>query len=116
MKNYSKYNFIHEAILYEDCNRDEIPSIKHPFYIKVLVPLESEVGSTISAKRNNIMNKDVTMLSTQNMLSEVTIDLYIPRYLLLDYPEDVIPKGTKFLVCFVGGNINNIQIIGRCYQ
>ena len=31
-------------------------------------------------------------------------------------PKKYIPKGTKFLVAFVGGNLNNCQIIGRCYE
>ena len=39
-----------------------------------------------------------------------------PKYLMMDYPEKYIPKGTKFLVAFVGGNLNNCQIIGRCYE
>ena len=115
MKSYSNYTFIHEAILYEDVNKTENPQVKHPFYIKVLVPLESEVGRTIVVQRNNIMNSDLTMLSTQPMNSEITIDLYIPKQLYIDFDGDKIPKGSKFLVCFIGGNINACQIIGRCY-
>ena len=115
MKSYSNYTFIHEAILYEDVDKSESPQVKHPFYIKVLVPLESEIGRTVTVQRNNIMNSDLTMLSTQSMDSEITIDLYIPKHLLLDFDADIIPKGSKFLVCFIGGNINACQIIGRCY-
>lgn len=116
MKSYTNYTYIHEAILYETVNKYENPDSKHPFYIKALVPLESEVGRTIDIPRNNIMNKDTTNLSTDTMISEITLDLYIPKYLLMDYPDKYIPKGTKFLVCFVGGNINKTQIIGRCYN
>lgn len=115
-KDYSNYNFVHEAILYEDVDRDEELGIKHPFYIKALVPLEKELGQVINIDKSNIYNKDLSWLSTYTMTSEITIDLYIPRYLIMDYPEQFIPKGTKFLVVFVGGNINNIQIIGRCYE
>jgi hypothetical protein len=116
LKNYSNYNYIHEAILYETIDKYENPSSKHPFYIKALVPLESEVGRVINISQNNIMNKDLTNLSTQTMVSEITLDLYIPKYIIMDYPNKFIPKGTKFLVCFVGGNINKCQIIGRCYE
>lgn len=116
MKSYTNYTYIHEAILYETINKYENPESKHPFYIKALVPLESEIGRTINVQRNNIMNKDLTMLSTDTMTSEITLDLFIPKYLINDYPDKYIPKGTKFIVCFIGGNINNCQLIGRCYE
>lgn len=113
---YSNYTFVHEAILYETVNKYEQIGIKHPFYIKPLVPLESEIGRTININKNNIMNKDLKWLSTETMTSEITLDLFLPKYLMLDYPDKYIPKGTKFLVCFIGGNINNAHIIGRCYE
>lgn len=113
--NYDNYNFVHEAILYENVDINESSTIKHPFYIKALVPLESEVGRTIHINRNNIVNKDLHWLSTSTMTSEITLDLYLPKYLTSDFQDKIIPKGTKFLACFVGGNINNCQIIGRCY-
>lgn len=114
-KDYSNYNFIHEAILYETVDKYETPK-KHPFYIKALVPLEKEEGQVININKSNIYNKDLTWLSTYTMTSEITIDLFIPTYYINDYPEKYIPKGTKFLVGFVGGNINNVQIIGRCFE
>lgn len=112
MKDYSKYNFIHEAILCEDVDPNSEPS-EHPFYIKALVPLETEVGRTINVHRSNIANLDLTWLSTQPMSSEITLDLFLPKYLMLDFSQ-IIPKGTKFIVGFIGGNINRCQIIGRC--
>ena len=116
MNDYSNYNFIHEAILYETVDKYEEQGKKHPFYIKALVPLEKESGQTINIDKSNIYNKDLSWLSTYSMKSERTIDLYLPKYLMLDFPNKYIPKGTKFLVAFIGGNINNCQIIGRCYE
>lgn len=113
---YSKYNYVQEAILYEEVNKYENPTVKHPFYIKALVPFETEVGRTVVVNRSYIMNKDLTWLSTSKMTSEITLDLKIPREIMLAYKDKFIPKGTKFLVAFVGGNINNVQIIGRCYE
>lgn len=115
MVSYDNYNYIHEAILYEDVNINE-PTGKHPFYIKALVPLETEIGRSIVVNRNNIANKHLESLSTQPMTSEITLDLYLPKYLLMDFDNEIVPKGTRFLACFVGGNINDCHIIGRCYK
>ena len=116
MNDYSNYNFIHEAILHETVDKYEEQGKKYPFYIKALVPLEKESGQTINIDKSNINNKDLSWLTTYTMTSEITIDLFLPKYLMMDYPEKYIPKGTKFLVAFVGGNLNNCQIIGRCYE
>lgn len=116
MIDYSNYNFVHEAILYEQVNKYEEQGKKHPFFIPVLVPFESDQGRTINIDKSNIYNKDLTWMSTYSMTSEKTIDLFLPKYLMMDYPNKYIPKGTKFLVAFIGGNLNNCQIIGRCYE
>lgn len=116
MIDYSNYNFVHEAVLYETIDKYEEQGVKHPFFIPVLVPLETEEGKTININKSNIYNKDLQWLSTYTMTSERTIDLYLPKYLMMDYPKKYIPKGTKFLVVFVGGNLNNCKIIGRCYD
>jgi hypothetical protein len=116
MKDYSNYNFVHEAILYECVDKYEEQGLKHPFWIKALVPLETDQGHTININKANIYNKDKSWLSTYTMRSEKTIDLCIPKYLMLDFPKKYIPKGTRFLVAFVGGNLNDPQIIGRCYE
>lgn len=110
---YSDYNYVQEAVLYERVNKYENPIQKHPFLIKTLVPFETEVGRSIVINRSKIMNKDMTWLSTDKMTSEMTLDLMIPRHIMMSFEDKFIPKGTKFLVQFVGGNINNVQITGR---
>ena len=112
---YTDYNYIQEAILYETIDKYEKPDQLHPFYIKVLVPFETEIDREITVNRSFIMNKDPRWLSTSNMTSSITLDLRIPTEIMRGYPDKYIPKGTKFLVAFVGGNINNVQIIGRCH-
>ena len=99
---YTKYNYVQEAILFETVNKYEPALTKHPFYIKALVPFETEVGRTIVVNRSYIMNKDLTQLSTSKMTSEITLDLVIPKEIMLAYEDKFIPKGTKFLVTFVG--------------
>ena len=56
----------------------------------------------------DIIQNDRTVLN-----ENLELDLYIPKNIIMDYPDKYIPKGTKFLVCFIGGNINNCQLIGR---
>jgi hypothetical protein len=62
----------------------------------------------------NIMNSDLSWLSTVNIDSSNSLDLVVPPYLLMDI-DNKVPKGLKFMVGFIGGNINNCQIIGRAY-
>ena len=117
MNKYSNYNIIHEAILNIDIQKDEYVkdySKKYPFIIKALTPLESDVGRTIHIKSMNIMNSDLSWLSTVNIDSSNSLNLVVPPYLLMDI-DNKVPKGLKFMVGFIGGNINNCQIIGRAY-
>ena len=39
--------------------------------------------------------------------------LKVPKEYTYFYEGDVMPAGTKFIVAFIGGNINDIKIIGR---
>ena len=41
------------------------------------------------------------------------IKLKVPKEYTYFYEGDVMPAGTKFIVAFIGGNINDIKIIGR---
>lgn len=112
-KDYSNYNFVHEAELYERVDKYNSGG-KHPFFIKALAPLEFKEGRDVEIDREHIKNQDRSWLSTYQFRSEITIDLEIPSAFTKDYPSKYIEKGTKFMVIFVGGSINNARIIGRC--
>lgn len=111
-KSYGNYNFVHVAELYETIDKYNAGG-KHPFFIKALAPLEFKEGRDVEIDRAHIANQDKSWLSNYQFRSEITIDLEIPSAYTSDYPSKYIKKGTKFLVLFVGGSINNAKIIGR---
>ena len=82
------------------------------FIIPALVP---DTISTRSYTPNyNIVNKNT--ISTQS-IGATSIDniikLKVPKEYTRWYGESIIPAGTRFIVAFIGANINDIRIIGR---
>lgn len=83
------------------------------FYIPMLFPLVENGESTeleYDAPSAQILNNTV---QGSGYVERNFISLMIPKYIVMQF-KDKIPKGTKFLVGFIGGNtdINNISIIG----
>ena len=84
------------------------------FYIPILFPLVENRESTEliydAPKTTNIVNN---ALQGSEYVERNFVSLMIPKYIVMNFKK-VIPKGTKFLVGFVGGNtkIVNINIIG----
>lgn len=96
------------AILAKRCYAGEIGS----FYIPVLTPYQSssQVNSDKQMlKASNLMNADNNITINKSIVSN-TIDLKIPNY--LRYGDNVFEAGTKFIVVFLGGDINQPRIIG----
>ncbi|MCK9199036.1 MAG: hypothetical protein M0P49_05480 [Bacilli bacterium] len=83
------------------------------FYIPSLMPFISntiEMRPYSSAK--NIVNKvDVVLGPINTFTGHIVIPLHIER--LGEWPEDKIPKGSQFMVVFVGGDITKPRILGR---
>ena len=62
----------------------------------------------------NVINKNKTGTpSISTITIDNTIKLQVPKEYTKWYGSIIIPKGTKFIVAFVGGNINSMRIIGR---
>lgn len=62
----------------------------------------------------NIINKNKTGTpSVSTITIGNTVELYVPKEYTKWYGSIIIPKGTKFIVAFVGGDINSMRIIGR---
>lgn len=85
------------------------------FYIPILMPLIGSNTNTATTKippNTNILNKvRPTISSTAYSSGSVIIPLRQER--LGYFYRDYVPKGTKFIVVFVGGDIDNIAILGR---
>lgn len=84
------------------------------FYIPVLMPLIGSSGghTTKLPSNRNILNKDRPHVSSTAYSSgSVVIPLRIER--LGSWYKNYVPKGTKFIVVFIGGDIDNIAILGR---
>lgn len=84
---------------------------KGKFKISTLMT-KDDVGSYTSAN-NNIENRQVGTINTNTINMDNTIDLSIPFSLKMYFQkEDKIPKGTQFLIAFVGADCNKPRIIG----
>ena len=97
------------AILQEDIN-SQSPGI-HKFKIPIL-STEDTVG-TVYTPMNNRANKNILKSTVAKTVFDNTINLRVPKEYTVFYGADIIPKGTRFIVTFVGGNVNDIKIIGR---
>lgn len=101
------------AILASRCYPGSVGS----FYIPVLTPYQPSSTNKVDKKvlrTNNLMNADNNITITNSTVSN-TLQLKIPAYIGNDAPRDIngrIIEGTKFIVIFIGGDINQPKIIG----
>lgn len=95
------YLRIEIAILQED-----VPSA-NPGRAKFKIP------TIITENFSNMMNMRTNIMAGSTINIEDTITLNIPTEYTYFYGSDIVPAGTRFLVSFVGGNVNDIRIIGR---
>lgn len=85
------------------------------FYIPVLMPL---IGSSASSSTTrlpsttNILNKNRPKVSS-TAYSTGSIEIPLQQERLGHWYENRVPKGSKFIVIFIGGDINNCRILGR---
>ena len=93
------------------------PGSVGPFYIPVLTPYQPSSTNKVDRKilkSNNLMNAENNITITNSTISN-TLQLKIPEYLGNDAPRDIsgrVISGTKFIVVFIGGDINQPKIIG----
>ena len=111
--NYQTDNFMDTrmeiAILQEDIDSQN-PGI-HKFTIPALITGTS-LG-TIYTMANNVANKTILRTNAAVTNFDNTFSLRVPKEYTVFFGADIIPKGTKFIIACVGGNINDIRIIGR---
>jgi hypothetical protein len=97
------------AVLQEDISRENPGTAK----FKIPVIMTEDTVAHITTNNSNILNRTNGNLANAYVNIENTIDLYVPQEYTQYYDVDTIPAGTRFLVAFVGGNVNDIRIIGR---
>lgn len=85
------------------------------FSIPILSPLGNNTGEPeeediISEARNIVNESHITVNPFQK---SNYVELVIPKYILLNFLE-VVPAGTRFIVCFIGDSldIEDIKVIG----
>lgn len=97
------------AILLEDISKKET-------YARFKIPVimtEDNVSHVSSFGSKNVINKRNANISGYSVNIENDIKLKVPLEYIYFYDGDIIPAGTKFIVAFIGGNVNDIKIIGR---
>jgi hypothetical protein len=84
------------------------------FYIPILFPLVENGESTEleykAPSTKNVVNKSI---ASSGYVERNFISLMIPKYIVMNF-TGTIPKGTKFLVAFIGGSssVDNMSIVG----
>lgn len=95
--------------------QEEIESSNPPRTAKFKIPVimtENRVTS-LKTSNKNILNRSNGNISGAPINLDNTIELEVPLEYTFFYGAEKIPKDTRFLVTFVGGNVNDIKIIGR---
>lgn len=85
------------------------------FYIPVLMPMidsTNKITEKPLPSNRNILNKNRPKISAKAYSTgSISIPLHEER--LGSWYKNRVPKGTKFMVAFIGGDINKCRIIGR---
>lgn len=83
------------------------------FYVPVLFPLIDSADGAVDIALNAPKNNTNGALVGKQYYERNYINIIIPKYIVLNF-TDVIPKGTKFLLSFMGEKftLENLNIIG----
>lgn len=106
---------IHSGEIYYPRTIDLYEDVIGKFSIPIISPLgdnnDNPKEDQIISKPRNIVNDANILVSSYQKSNFLT--LTIPKYIVMNF-TDVIPKHTKFIVCFVGESldIEDIKIIG----
>jgi hypothetical protein len=98
------------AILQEDIPADQ--STTANFKIPTLI--NTGTVAKVNTNTSTIRNKTTTNLTSASMNIKDTISLRVPmEYTYYWGTSKIIPAGTRFIVAYIGGNVNEIAIVGR---
>lgn len=105
------------GIAMEDIIRSESSMVK--FIIPVLTPnLDSTklINQTIYQNKINLMNENKSKFEVDNIQLTNYVQIPVPVEVRGNYPyvgNDVIEKGSKWIIVFVGGDITKPRAIAR---
>lgn len=102
------------GILTSVCNKYE-PGYQ-TFYIQALNPMnmKSAVKNITKVRNPNIINKD--RFNTGSIESGSNIMIEMPKEVVRNFPTKFVPPGTRFIISFLGGDINKPMVVGRDYD
>lgn len=85
------------------------------FSVPILFPLGNNTGDP---EEQDMFSEPRNIISDSNLMTNPYqksnyIELTIPKYIIMNF-IDIIPKNTKFIICFIGESldIEDIKIIG----
>ena len=94
---------------------------KNKFYVPIVMGLVDNAGIAPKEIKKKINPKKIRNTNNNLEIKDIKktnyITLDVPEYLWnTDYKSTGIKynKGDQFIIVFVGGDLNNIKIIGRC--
>ena len=96
--------------------QEEIDAFNPPNKAKFIIPviMTDRYNAVLAAGTSNILNKKNGNIRTASVLNiKNTVTLEIPLEYTFTYGADTIPVGTRFIITFVGANVNDIKIVGR---
>lgn len=107
---------IHEDRVYYPRTEELYTDVFGKFSIPILTPLGDNTGDPkdedITVTARNIVNPSCN-IKTSAYKDSNFVELNIPKYIVLNFLTK-IPKGTKFIVAFLGGStsLGDIRVIG----
>lgn len=104
-------NFRQEiAVLQQEINKYDPPSDAKFIIPALMGNLSTE--KTVSNNSSNILNT-TNNLGIGKTTTSNYVTLAVPKEYVINYPKKYVPKGTMFIVGFIGGDITTAKIVGR---
>lgn len=108
---YTEYAITLEDFYYTSNGKFAIPALFPTLPTNSAVKKTQTISPTYvtNAMTNNREKLAINSVTTQNY-----IELHVPKYIAKEYTDEhgYIHSGTKFIITFVGGDLNEPRIIG----
>ena len=92
---------------------DVYTSVIGNFYIPMLFPMVENTAESIELIHKNPNTRNISSnnsaFGTERYITKSFVELVIPRHIVMQF-SNIIPRGTKFCIGFIGGNTNTNSI------